>query len=300
MFSRNLICFAAFLVSLLLSTFAHADSHSGEVKFEPVRVTEKISMLVAKGGGNVGVFIGEDGTFLIDDQFAPLTETLLESIKALGGGVPNYLINTHYHGDHTGGNENLDKAGAVIVAHDNVRLRLREGTYLKTFDMRSSPMDKEGLPTITFAEDIKFHLNGDTVQVFHIPNAHTDGDAVVHFTAANVFHAGDIFFNGFYPFIDIDHGGSLRGMIAAVDQLLLKVNADSKIIPGHGPLADKEDLKKYRAMLVTVDQSLRSLKEKGLSLDEALAKKPLAALDKVWAGGIFSSDEFVKMLYLSL
>jgi len=289
-----------FFVSLLHSIFVQAHSHSDEVKFKPVQVTESITMLAAKGGGNVGVFVGNDGTFLIDDQFAPLTPKLLASIKSLGGTVPKYLINTHYHGDHSGGNENLGNEGAIIVAHDNVREILKKGSYIKTFDMKQPPLKKEGLPSITFAEEIKFHLNDDTVQVFHTPNAHTNGDGIVHFTKANVFHAGDVFFNGFYPFIDVDHGGSLKGMIAAVDQLLLKVNADSKIIPGHGPLASLNDLKNYRAMLVTVNERLGELKKAGFNLEEALSKKPLAELDAAWGKGFFSTDDFVKMIYLSL
>lgn len=300
MLPRTLILMAWFFIVLLQSVFLHAHSDSEEVKFEPVQVTENITMLSAKGGGNIGVFIGEDGTFLIDDQFARLTPSLLESIKSLGGAIPKYLINTHYHGDHSGGNENLGKEGAVIVAHDNVREILKKGSYIKTFDMKQPPFKKEGLPSITFAEEIKFHLNNDTVEVFHVPNAHTDGDGIVHFVKANVFHAGDIFFNGFYPFIDIDHGGSLAGMIAAVDQLLLKVNAESKIIPGHGPLANVADLKNYRAMLVVVNQRLGELKKAGLSLDEALSEKPLAELDADWSKGFFSSDDFVNMIYLSL
>lgn len=286
--------------SLLQSIFVQAHSHSDEVKFKPVQVTKSITMLAAKGGGNIGVFVGEDGTFLIDDQFAPLTPQLLASIKSLGGTVPKYLINTHYHGDHSGGNENLGNEGAIIVAHDNVREILKKGSYIKTFDMKRPPLKKEGLPSITFAEKITFHLNNDTVEIFHAPKAHTNGDGIVHFIKANVFHAGDIFFNGFYPFIDIDHGGSLAGMINAVDQLLHKVNAESKVIPGHGPLANIDDLKNYRAMLVFVSQRLGELKKAGLSLDEALSKKPLAELDADWAKGFFSSDDFVSMIYLSL
>lgn len=187
-----------------------ATAAAEEQKITPVTVAEGIYMLVGEGG-NIGLFVGEDGTFLIDDQFAPLTGKILAAIKSLGGDYPRFLINTHFHGDHTGGNEKLGKGGALIFSHDNVRERLARGFSVEAFNMKQPGYAREGLPVVTFAEDIGFHLNGDTIRVIHVPNAHTDGDSFIHFKKANVIHAGDFFFNGFYPFIDVNHGGSLKG-----------------------------------------------------------------------------------------
>ena len=188
---------------------------SADVEIKAVPVADQIFMIGGQGG-NIGLFIGEDGTFLIDDQFAPLTEKIVETIKSVGGQHPRFLINTHYHGDHTGGNEKLGQGGTLIVSHDNVRDRLISGAYIGAFKMKLPPTAKAGLPAVTFSKNIKFHLNGDTVIVKHVPHAHTDGDSFIYFQAANVIHAGDLFFNGFYPFIDVNHGGSLKGIYSGV------------------------------------------------------------------------------------
>ena len=169
-----------------------------EVVIETVPVKESIHMLVGSGG-NIGLFIGDDGTFLIDDQFAPLTPKHLEAIKAAGGELPKFLINTHYHADHTGGNENLGKAGTLIFSHDNVRERLTVETVIKAFNMTTPPRPKAALPVVTFSSDVTFHINGETLRAFHVSRAHTDGDSIIHFQKANVIHAGDILFNGYYP-----------------------------------------------------------------------------------------------------
>ena len=169
---------------------------AADEKIIPIPVTEQIYMIAGKGG-NIGLFIGGDGTFLIDDQFAPLTEKIIEAIKSVGGDYPKFLINTHYHGDHTGGNEKLGQGGTLIFSHDNVRERLSTGSFIEAFNVKRAGVSREGLPVVTFSEDISFHLNGDSVQAIHVPNAHTDGDSFIHFKAANVIHAGDIFFNGF-------------------------------------------------------------------------------------------------------
>ena len=234
-------------------------SSAEDVKVTAVPVTEKIFMLSGKGG-NIGLFLGEDGTFLIDDQYAPLTDKILAAIEAAGGEYPKFLINTHYHGDHTGGNENLGGKGTLIFSHDNVRERLRTGAFLKPFDMKQAKSSKAGLPVVTFSEDISFHLNGDTVHALHVPHSHTDGDSFIHFQKANVIHTGDLFFNGFYPFIDVDHGGSLRGMIKGVDTVLSLADEHTRIIAGHGPLGSKADLVRYRNMLTEAYVRLNTLK----------------------------------------
>ncbi|MBU0680741.1 MAG: MBL fold metallo-hydrolase [Proteobacteria bacterium] len=278
--------------TLALVTPLQAD----DVKIIPTKITKQIFMLAGEGG-NIGLFIGKDGTFLIDDQYAPLTEKILAAIQSVGGDTPKFLINTHYHGDHTGGNEKLGKSGALIFSHDNVRERLSTGSFLEAFNNKREPLTKEGLPVVTFSEDISFHLNGDTVHAMHVPHAHTDGDSFIAFKTANVIHAGDFFFNGFYPFIDVHHGGSLKGMITAVDKVLALADDQTKIIPGHGPLADKAQLISYRQMLSTAYERLSKLKASGKTAQEAAAAKPLADLDPTWGHGLFTGERWIELIY---
>jgi cyclase len=283
------------VLSTVLLTVAPA-VQSDEVKIVAAPITEQIYMVTGKGG-NIGLFIGEDGTFLIDDQFAPLTGKIVEAIKSVGGDFPRFLINTHYHGDHTGGNENLGQGGTLIFSHDNVRERLNSGSFIAAFDKKREAVSREGLPVVTFSEDISFHLNGDNVQAIHVPHAHTDGDSFIYFKKANVIHAGDLFFNGFYPFIDVTHGGSLKGTIKAVDRLLTLADDNTKIIAGHGPLGDKAQLAEYRQMLGIAYERLRKLKSEGKSAQEAAAVKPLADLDPMWGDGLFTSDRWIEIIY---
>ncbi len=267
-----------------------------DVKINAIPVSDNIYMLSGQGG-NIGLFLGEDGTFIIDDQFAPLTEKILAAIKSVGGDIPRFLINTHFHGDHTGGNENLGNAGTLIVSHDKVRERLVAGSYIKAFGMNSPPANKAALPVLTFSEDMYFHINNDSVNAVHVPSAHTDGDSIIYFEKANVVHAGDIFFNGFYPFIDAANGGSLRGTIAAVDAMLAATDSNSKIIPGHGPLADKAQLQAYRDMLAIAYARLLKLKNDGVSAEDAVIHDPLADLEAQWGNGIFSGEKWIRITY---
>ena len=267
-----------------------------EVKIEPIKVTDQIYMLTGQGG-NLGLFVGQDGTFLIDDQFAPLTEKIIAAIKSVGGDSPKFLINTHYHGDHTGGNENFGKGGTLIFSHDNVRDRLLNGSFIREFNMKRDGVDPIGLPVITFSEDISFHLNGDTVHAIHVPHSHTDGDSFIHFRSANVVHAGDVVFNGFYPFIDVSHGGSIKGMIAGVKQILALSDENTKIIPGHGPLTNTAELGNYLNMLETAYKRLRKLKADGKTAQEAIEDKPLVDLEEEWGDGIFTGDEWIGIIY---
>ena len=283
-------------VLCILMTTVTPTVQSNEVEITAVPVATQIYMLSGEGG-NIGLFIGDDGTFLIDDQFAPLTDKIVAAIKSVGGDFPKFLINTHYHGDHTGGNENLGKGGTLIFSHDNVRDRLSTGSFIAAFDMKREAIPQEGLPVVTFSEDISFHLNGDSLSAIHVPHAHTDGDSFIYFKKANVIHAGDIFFNGFYPFIDVTHGGSLKGMIKAADKILSLADDKTKIIPGHGPMGDKAQLAGYRQMLWTAYERLRKLKAEGKTAQEAVAAKPLADLEGTWGDGIFNSDRWVEIIY---
>lgn len=280
----------------IISAHPAISAAADEVEIHTLPVAGQIFMLTGQGG-NIGLFIGPDGTFLIDDQFAPLTKKVVAAIKAAGGAQPKFLINTHYHGDHTGGNENLGRSGSLIFSHDNVRARLLSGSYLAAFKMQSPPAAPEGLPVVTFGEDLSFHLNGETVHAIHVPHAHTDGDSIIHFQTANVIHAGDIFFNGFYPFIDIDHGGSLKGMIQAVERILALSDEQTKIIPGHGPPADRAQLVSYRQMLGVAYERLKKLRTTGKTVAEAVAAKPLADLEPSWGDGLFTGDRWIELIY---
>ena len=292
--NRKIISILCIIIVHLMS-LALADQAT-KVKVNAVSVTGQLYMLTGNGG-NIGLFIGKDGTFLIDDQYAPLTEQILAAIKSVGGDFPKFLINTHYHGDHTGGNENLGQGGTLIFSHDNVRERLSAGAFIAAFNMKMEALSQEGLPVVTFSDDIRFHLNGDTTHAIHVPGAHTDGDSFIHFKKANVIHTGDLFFNGFYPFIDVDHGGSLKGMIQAVDKVLSLADDSTQIIPGHGPLGDKSQLAHYRQMLGKAYERLRKLKDAGKTAKEAIALKPLADLEATWGDGIFKSDQWIKIIY---
>ncbi len=286
------------LLCILISGFSSLAiaEKIAEVKITTIPVTKQIYM-ISGDGGNIGLFIGADGTFLIDDQFAPLTEKIVAAIKSVGGDNPKFLINTHYHGDHTGGNEKLGKEGTLIFSHDNVRERLKNGSFIEAFNMKRPGISREGLPVVTFSEDITFHLNGNTINAIHVPHAHTDGDSFIHFKEANVIHAGDFFFNGFYPFIDVTHGGSIKGMIKAVDKVLTLADDNTKIIAGHGPIGDKRQLTEYRQMLATAHERLRKLKAEGKSAQEAVAAKPLADLEPTWGDGLFTGDKWIELVY---
>ncbi|WP_163338150.1 MBL fold metallo-hydrolase [Desulfopila sp. IMCC35008] len=267
-----------------------------EGKLAPTQVTSQIYMLSGKGG-NVGVFMGDDGTFLIDDNFAPMTESMVKTIKSLGGTHPRFLINTHYHADHTGGNENIGQGGTLIFSHDNVRERLVTGSYLEPFEAQLEPTQAPGLPVVTFSEGISFHINGETVAAIHVGHAHTDGDSFIIFENANIIHAGDLFFNGFYPFIDVHHGGSLKGMIRGVEELMSLSDDNTRIIPGHGPLADKNQLRQYQKMLQTAYDRLRVLKADGYSAKDAAEENPLADLEEEWGDGLFKGSRWIEIIY---
>ena len=256
--------------------------------------------MLAGQGGNLGLSVGPDGVFLIDDQYAPLTEKIVAAIKTLTPEPVEFVINTHWHGDHTGGNENMGKAGAIIVAHDNVRVRMSSEQFNKVFDRKTPPSPLGALPMVTFAQGLTFHWNGEDISVFHVPNAHTDGDAVIRFTNANVVHTGDVFFNGRYPLIDVDSGGSVKGIIAGADRILGEIDDRTKLIPGHGPLGDKKALKTYRDMLANVSGKIEAMLASGKTAEEIKAAKPTQAYDATWGGGFMKPDIFVDVLVRDL
>jgi glyoxylase-like metal-dependent hydrolase (beta-lactamase superfamily II) len=279
----------------LIALFAVVGSPVGAQNFDEVEIT---STKVADGiwmlegaGGNMGVFIGEDGTFLIDDQFAPLTDKILSAIRELGGDTPRFVFNTHYHGDHTGGNENLGQAGALVVAHDNVRLQMQHEHSSKVFDRTTPPSPEGALPVVTFSETTTFHLNGEEVHVFHVRDAHTDGDSLVWFRNANVLHTGDIIFNGIYPYID-EGTGTIAGLVDACGDILAIVDEDTKIIPGHGPIADRDDVIAFRNFLQGVHDVLAPMVRRGMTLEEIKAANPLAPWEATWGQGFLDTETF--------
>jgi glyoxylase-like metal-dependent hydrolase (beta-lactamase superfamily II) len=238
-----------------------------------------------------------DGVFLIDDQFAPLTPRILEEVRKLSEKPVRFVVNTHWHGDHTGGNENLGEAGAIIVVHANVRKRMSEKQFTEAFNRTVEPSPKGALPVVTFDQSVSFHWNDETIEVVHVQPAHTDGDAVVYFENANVVHAGDVFFNGTYPFIDTSSGGNLEGLIRGVERILERCDGKTRIIPGHGPLATRADLERYHRMLTSVRDRIDPMLRAGKSRDEVIAAKPTADLDADWGRGFMKPDVWVGLVY---
>lgn len=290
--------------TMAAATLAPTAALPQEPDFSKVEVT---SLKVADGvymlqgaGGNIGLSVGEDAAFLVDDQYAPLTPKIVAAVKAITDKPMRFVLNTHWHFDHTGGNENLGAAGALIVAHDNVRRRMSTEQFIEFFKMKFEPSPKVALPVVTFNDAVTFHINGDELHAFHVPPAHTDGDSVVHFRRADVIHTGDLFFNGFYPFIDVGAGGGIEGMIAAADRLLALAREGTKIIPGHGPLASRADLKAFRDMLAAVRDAIQPLVAAGRTLEQVTAAKPTAAQDAKWGGGFIKPDQFVGIVYQDL
>ena len=286
----------ALLPLLLLAPALAAQQDPAEIEIETVDAGGGVHMLIGRGG-NIGVFAGEDGVFLIDDQFAPLTPKIRAAVAEISDQPIRFVVNTHWHYDHTGGNENLGNAGAIIVAHDSVRQRLSSGGLIEFFNNQIPPAPEAALPVITFSDSVSFHLNGDQLHVFHVPPAHTDGDSVIHFKKANVVHMGDLYFNGFYPFIDGSSGGSVDGVIAAVEKVLAMADAATRIIPGHGPLSNRAELKTYLEMLKGVRAEVGALVDAGKSLEEAIAAKPTAAWDDPWGKVAITSEQFTSIVY---
>jgi glyoxylase-like metal-dependent hydrolase (beta-lactamase superfamily II) len=258
-------------------------------------VAPGIYMLIGQGG-NIGVSTGADGTFLIDDQYAPMTPSVIAALKDLNAPAPRFVLNTHWHGDHTGGNENLGKAGAVLVAHEQVRARMSVDQFNKFLENATPASPLAALPVITFNDAITFYLNGDEIHGAFVPHAHTDGDAFVHFRKANVIHTGDVFFR-FYPFIDSSSGGSLTGLIAAIDRILAIADDKTRIIPGHGPLANRADLVEYREMLMITSGRIRDLMKAGRTADEIVAAAPNADYDQKWAWRFITPERYTRMVY---
>ena len=283
---------AALLITAASCAFAQDFS---KVEIKATKLNDTTYMLTG-AGGNLGLSVGEDAVFLIDDQYAPLTDRIGAAIKQITPRPVKFVLNTHWHGDHTGGNENMGKAGALIVAHDNVRKRMSTEQFIELLKMNVKPSPKAALPVVTFDGNMTFHVNGEELRALHMPRAHTDGDAIVHFTKSDVIHMGDIYFNGMYPFIDASSGGTVEGTLAACDQALALATDATRIIPGHGPLSNKAELKAYRDMIATVHGRVKEQVAAGRKPDEIFAAGVTKDFDEKWGKGFIKPPTFVQML----
>jgi len=292
---------------LVLAPGARSRAQMGDpskVTLKTTPVAGGISMIEGVNGfagGNVGVSVGDDGVFIIDDEIQPMSPKLKAALAALSKKPVRFLVNTHWHADHTGGNPDMAAAGSVIVAQENVRKRLSVDQVREFMghQMTTKALPPAALPVITFTEDITLHLNGDEVHVIHVPPAHTDGDSIVHFKNANVIHTGDVVTAG-YPIVDVESGGQFEGFITAADRILALANDTTKIIPGHGPVMSKADLVIYRQMLVDTRDRIAKLMSQKKSLDEIKAAKPLADLDAKWGQGFMKADFVIEVAYKTL
>jgi glyoxylase-like metal-dependent hydrolase (beta-lactamase superfamily II) len=278
-----------FLCVLFLSS-SLIFSQNSEVTIESTKLSDNVYMLVGQGG-NIGVSVGDDGVFIIDDQFEQLTPKILEAIRTLSDKPLQFLVNTHYHGDHTGGNENMAKQGIKIIAHENVRKRLVDGEK-----------PKDALPIITFNDRVNVHMNGEDVNVHHVEHAHTDGDAMLFFSKSNVLHTGDTYFHKRYPYIDVKSGGSIDGYIKAIKKGLTLINDDTKIIPGHGPVSNKEEYQSFLTMLETLRKNVQAEIENGKTEDEVAANAAITKEydDLGYAWNFINSERIRRTIYQSL
>ena len=287
----------AFLTALLPGILLAQNFDTIQVKATPLQGGVYV---LTGAGGNIGLSTGKDAAFLVDDQFAPLTPKLLAAIATITPKPVRFVVNTPWHFDHTGGNENVGKTGALLVAHDNARKRMSTGQFIEYLKRTEPPAAAAALPVVTFTDSVTFHLNDEEITAFHVSPAHTDGDVVVYFTKANVVHMGDTFIIPAYPFVDLSSGGNANGMIEAADRVLALCNAQTKIIPGHGgPVSDCPTLKAYRDMIATVRDRVRAAMRDGKSLAEIQALKPTAEFDATHKGGR-TPDDFVMFVYRSL
>ena len=281
---------------LLTSLGALAQGNNMDtVKIRPVKITDNIYMLKGSGG-NIGVLIGKDGTLMIDNQFAPLSNKINGAIKTLDPGEIRFLVNTHLHGDHSGGNENFKRMGATVVAHDLARERMGKEQVNKAMNRVTPPREKDALPVITFSDKLNFHLNDEDIVLHHFDAGHTDGDLIVQFKNANVVHTGDAFVRYGYPFIDVSSGGSVNGFISTLDKILLLIDDNTKIIPGHGEPANKADVKKVRDAVADIRDQVSSALKKGKKTEDISALGISDKYDTDLGKGFVKGKDFVLMI----
>lgn len=291
--------FLGIMLSLCVSmALAHGDgSHSEnkqDVQFKVTKVNGNVYLLQGRGG-NIAALVGMDGILIVDDDYRDLSEKLRDALKELGSASPKFIFNTHWHGDHTEGNQFFGK-DSLIIAHDNVRVRLSQENNI--FGSKTKPYAALALPVITYAQSVSVHFDGEDVKAMHFPNGHTDGDSVIFFPKANVVHLGDDFFAGRFPFIDLENGGSVQGLIRNIGELIKQIPADAKIIPGHGGISTLDDLKSYHQMLLETSDFVQKTMKKKKILDE-VKKAGLPEKYKSWGEGFIKTDAWITTIFNS-
>ena len=280
----------------VVSTSATAQRNFDDVEIRTQELAPGIAVLFG-AGGNIGVSHGEDATVIIDDQFGELSLKIERAIANLGATPVKYVINTHWHFDHTGGNEHFGHSGATIFAHDNVRVRLASGGVAAGNE--TPPAPPEALPVVTYPQGLRMHVNGDTLNLMYFGGGHTDGDSVVVWENANVIHMGDLYFKiPGYPFVDLNSGGNVYNLMTTLDIVIAMIDDETQVIPGHGPMSNKAELVAYRAMIGEAVSRVNALRDEGMSLDEAVASQPLADFDR-GEGSFISADDFVTAIWNS-
>lgn len=293
---KHFLILVIFTLSLCCAHTTSAQDYS-KVEIKVTKVAGNVYMLEGMGG-NIGVSVGPDGILIVDDQFAPLADKIKAALKTLGEGKLKFVLNTHYHGDHTGGNVAFGP-DAPIIAQTNVRKRLSEEQKSKFFNRTTPPSPKEALPVITFDQAVSVFFNGEEIKVIHFPHGHTDGDSVIFFTGSNVIHMGDDFFNGRFPVVDLEAGGDVEGMTKNIGDIISKLPAGVKIIAGHGALSDAEGLKTFHRMLLQTTDIVRKRMAAGKTLDQIKAEG-LPEEWKTWGSGFIKTDVWLTLIYNSL
>jgi len=289
--------FLLLLVLFVFAAAAQAQTDFTKVQMKATKVAGNVYMLEG-AGGNIGVSVGDDGLLIVDDQFAPLADKIRAALKGLADKKLKFILNTHWHGDHTGGNVVFGPE-ATIIAHDNVRKRLATEQKSTVFNTTTPASPKEALPVITFDQSLSVHFNGEDIRAIHFPHGHTDGDSVIFFSASNVVHLGDDFFAGRFPFVDLESGGSVEGLIKNIGELVNKIPADARLIPGHGPISTLDDLKSYHRMLQQTTEIVRGKIAAGKTLDQ-IKSEGLPDEWKPWGTGFIKTDRWVETIYKSL
>jgi len=274
-------------------------AQAAKVEFATLQLSDTIYMIRGRGG-NLGISSGGDGLYIIDDQVSQVTGPLLDEIRKISNRPIKFIINTHYHSDHTGGNEVFGERGALIVAHDNIRTRMSTEQVSVFRNTTYAPFPDIALPVITFNDRISLHFNGETATAYYVANGHTDGDSIIHFPVSNVIHMGDMYFNKMYPYVDLEAGGAIQGIVEAADLALSMADASTRIIPGHGPLATRDELVAYRDYIVEAIGNVQALIDQSMTLTQVIDAKPTAKWDEELGGVWITPPQFTTFLYNSL